>query len=114
MPPTTPASGGPPRPVRRPPHVAERGVVEGVLAVALPDVTAYGVRLTSLLVQGSWYCARGDRPDLLDDDLLGQRVRLRWHRYERSTLRYLDGQVTLSLPDGPRAPVRPRPARPTQ
>lgn len=100
----TPASSEPIRPRRRPRPVAERGTVEGVAVVALLDITAQGVVLTSVLIAGVWYSARGKRPDLLDDDLPGQRVQVSWSRYEGGNIRYLNHLVILpaAVPGPPR------------
>lgn len=99
-------------------EVVERGVVEGVVRVALPEVTAYGTRLTSLLVQAKgakpqWYSARGDRPDLLDAALPDQWVTLAWLRYDGGSRRYVTGLVTVMPPEASgtaRTPPRSRPA----
>ena len=80
----------------------ERGVVGGRLAAALPEHCPCGTRLTSLLItaRGSpatWYSARGDQPDLLDDALLNQIVEFCWERYEGGVRRYITGRPMMGL-----------------
>ncbi len=90
-------------PARAPRTVVARGEVEGeVFTSWLVErthdrlLTVLGSLRTRLGMRGTDFIhASGDRPDLLDDALHGQRVRLVWMSYEDSNRLYLAGPVTV-------------------